>query len=169
MRSKLQRKIGSAAKKTIETWTKELDSSSQAESLKAKNFQIPPPYAKKDLVQQLREMHGRVKEQHPQYHNENYAALINKVVPLRKDFGKCTDKQAKIEMAKEEFQAWNGYLEKRKEELEGTEFVIPEHDYSLLKENFDRFKVSTIDRSHQTLIGQENPEGEIRRDGRFSC
>ena len=50
MRSKIQRKIASSAKKTIERMTKEMDSSSQAEALKATNFQIPPPYAKKDML-----------------------------------------------------------------------------------------------------------------------
>ena len=48
-------------------------------------------------------------------------------------------------MAKEEFDAWHGYLQSRKEDLPEHDFTIDEHDYGLLKENFDRFKVSTIE------------------------
>lgn len=154
MRSKIQKQINSKAKKTIEYLTKEFDSSSQSEALKSTNFQIPPPYAKKDMIQQLREMHGLVKEEQSKYHNEKYAALVKKVVPLRTAFGKCSDKQAKKEMAKEEFDAWFGYLESRKEELPETEYVIDEQDYGLLKENFDRFKV--IHTFSHNFIGQKD-------------
>jgi hypothetical protein len=45
-------------------------------------------------------------------------------------------------MAKVEFDAWNGYLESRKEDmLPLTDFEIEDKDLSLFKENFDRFKV----------------------------
>lgn len=44
-------------------------------------------------------------------------------------------------MAKEEFDAWYGYLEARKEDLPKPDFEIDAKDLSLVKENFDRFKV----------------------------
>ena len=103
MRSKLQRKIVSAAKKTLDTFNSSIDSSQHSQSLKATNFQIPPPYAKKDVKKQLQEMHG-AKE--AEYHNEKYAQLMKTVIPFRKEFAKCNDKQAKKQMAKEEFDAW---------------------------------------------------------------
>lgn len=43
-------------------------------------------------------------------------------------------------MAKEEFDAWTGYLAARENELPHPDFAIEEKDLSLLKENFDRFK-----------------------------
>ena len=141
MRSKLQKSIVSGAKKTIDKLTKEFDSSTNAEALKATNFQVPPPYAKKDIIAQLKEMHGLVKEDQFKYHNDKYAALIKKVVPLRREFGKVTDREAKKQMAKEEFDAWHGYLEGRKEDLVEPGYVVDDKEYGLLKENFDRFKV----------------------------
>lgn len=47
-------------------------------------------------------------------------------------------------MAKEEFDAWTKYLESRKEDLPKPDYTIEDKDYSLLKENFDRFKVSHL-------------------------
>ena len=43
-------------------------------------------------------------------------------------------------MAKEEIDAWTGYLEARKSDLPRPEYAIDEKELSLLKENFDRFK-----------------------------
>lgn len=43
-------------------------------------------------------------------------------------------------MAKEEFEAWNGYMELRRAVLPKPDFAIDEKELSLLKENFDRFK-----------------------------
>jgi hypothetical protein len=37
-------------------------------------------------------------------------------------------------MAKEEFDAWNGYLQSRKEDLPMPDYEIEEKDYTLLKE-----------------------------------
>jgi hypothetical protein len=45
-------------------------------------------------------------------------------------------------MAKEEFDAWNGYLQARKEDLPKPDFEIEQKDYSQVKEDFDRFKVT---------------------------
>jgi hypothetical protein len=43
-------------------------------------------------------------------------------------------------MAKEEFDAWYGYLEARKQTLPKPDYAIDEKELSLLRENFDRFK-----------------------------
>ena len=43
-------------------------------------------------------------------------------------------------MAKEEFDAWNGYLEIRREALPKPDYEIDQKDFSLLKEHFDRYK-----------------------------
>jgi hypothetical protein len=45
-------------------------------------------------------------------------------------------------MAKEEFDAWHEYFEGRREDLPKPDFDIEQHNLSLIKENFDRFKVS---------------------------
>ena len=67
--------------------------------------------------------------------------MMAKVLPIRKEFPKSKDFTARKQMAKEEFDAWNAYLEGRKEELKSnTDFQIDQKDLSLLKENFDRFK-----------------------------
>jgi hypothetical protein len=44
-------------------------------------------------------------------------------------------------MAKEEFDAWHEYFEGRREDLPKPDFDIEQHNLSLIKENFDRFKV----------------------------
>ena len=43
-------------------------------------------------------------------------------------------------MAKEEFDAWNSYLENRREALPKPDYEIDQKDLSLLKEHFDRSK-----------------------------
>lgn len=60
MRSKLQKRIVTGAQKTIDRLKTKFESSEHAEALKATNFQIPPPYAKKDIVVQLKEINGKL-------------------------------------------------------------------------------------------------------------
>ena len=43
-------------------------------------------------------------------------------------------------MAKEEFNAWNGYLEIRRSALTKPDWEIDQKDFSLIKEHFDRQK-----------------------------
>lgn len=43
-------------------------------------------------------------------------------------------------MAKEEFDAWYSYHQARKEALPKPDFEIDEKEFSLIKEQFDRFK-----------------------------
>jgi hypothetical protein len=100
------------------------------------------------------------------YHNAAYKDLLETVVPLRSAFRLEKDVQARKEMAKVEFDAWNSYLEVRKyditqlktlkEEFEADielneehheshrhyNHVIPEPELTKLREFFDRSKVS---------------------------
>ena len=62
------------------------------------------------------------------------------MLPLRKEFPKTKDVSARKQIAKEEFDAWTGYLEVRKEQLPKPDYHIDEKDLSLVRENFDRFK-----------------------------
>ena len=57
-------------------------------------------------------------------------------------------------------------MEARKEDLPKPDYTIEEHDYSLLKENFDRFKVN-FHHEFKSLIGQKNSEDKQRGDGRL--
>jgi hypothetical protein len=41
-------------------------------------------------------------------------------------------------MAKEEFDAWNGYLELRRATLPKPDYEIEQKDFSMIKEHFDR-------------------------------
>jgi hypothetical protein len=63
---------------------------------------------------------------------------LKKVVPLRKEFPKTKDVTARKQIAKEEFDAWNGYLEIRRAALPKPDYEIDQKDYSLIKEHFDR-------------------------------
>ena len=45
---------------------------------------------------------------------------------------------ARKQIAKEEFDAWNGYLEVRRGSLPKPDYEIEQKDYSLIKEHFDR-------------------------------
>jgi hypothetical protein len=81
-------------------------------------------------------MTGKAKD----YHNPEYAALMSSLLPIRKEFPRSKDVQARKQMAKEEFDLWNGYLETRKAVLPSPDYHIEEKDLSLLRENFDRFK-----------------------------
>ena len=65
---------------------------------------------------------------------------MKKVVNLRAEYQKIKDLSARKEIAKEEFDAWHGYLEGRKEDLPKPEYDIEPQYLSFIKENFDRFK-----------------------------
>lgn len=96
---------------------------------------MPPILADpKNLQVQLAEIQGRATE----HHNPDYAALLKKVVPLRKEFPKTKDVTARKQIAKEEFDAWNGYLEIRKANLPKPDYEIDQKDFSMIKEHFDR-------------------------------
>ena len=98
---------------------------------------MPPIIAEpKKINIQVAEINGKAKE----LHNEQYGQLLQKVVPIRKEFPKCKDVQARKQMAKEEFDAWNDYLEIRRQALPKPDFEIEQKDLSLLKEHFDRSK-----------------------------
>jgi len=86
-------------------------------------------------------MNGKLEFDQGKYHNPLYNDLMKKLVQIRAEFPKTKDVQARKEMAKEEFDAWVGYLDGRRNELPKPDFHIDEKDQSLLKENFDRFKV----------------------------
>jgi hypothetical protein len=49
---------------------------------------------------------------------------LTKVVPIRKEFPKTKDVTARKQMAKEEFDAWNDYLELRKAALPKPDYEI---------------------------------------------
>lgn len=98
---------------------------------------MPPIIAEpKNIKIQLQEISGRAE----QYHNPEYAQLLQKVVPLRKEFPKTKDVKARKEMAKEEFDTWYAYHQARKVALPKPDFEIDEKEFSLIKEQFDRFK-----------------------------
>lgn len=61
-------------------------------------------------------------------------------MPIRKEFPKTKDVTARKQMAKEEFDAWNGYLEVRRTVLPAPDFQIDQKDFSMIKEHFDRQK-----------------------------
>lgn len=105
--------------------------------MKEKNFQVDPIIAPpKDIRIQMKEINGKTNE----YHCAEYATLMGKLLPIRKEFPKTKDFLARKQMAKEEFDAWHAYLESRKLVLPKPEFEIDEKNLSLLRENFDRFK-----------------------------
>ena len=60
----------------------------------------------------------------------------------RNEFPRITDLEGRKQMAKEEFDAWDNYLQERKQDLPKPDFEIEDKDLSLVKENFDRFKVA---------------------------
>jgi hypothetical protein len=60
------------------------------------------------------------------------------VVPLRKEFPKAKDVSARKQIAKEEYDAWNGYLELRRTTLPKPDYEIEQKDFSMIKEHFDR-------------------------------
>jgi hypothetical protein len=64
------------------------------------------------------------------------------ILPLRKDFAKSRELSARKQIAKAEFDAWFAYLQSRKDDLPKPDYEIDEKELSMLKENFDRFKVT---------------------------
>ena len=141
MRSRLQKNIKQGAKVTLEKFNKELESSQYAVSLKSNDFSIPPMFAKKDIKVQLKEINGKLEFDQNKYHNALYNDLMKKLLPLRVEFPEAKDSESRKEMAKEEFDAWQQYIKQRKSELPQPDFAIEPKDFSLIKENFDRFKV----------------------------
>ena len=58
-----------------------------------------------------------MKREDYKYHSPLYKDLLTTVVPLRTLYRKEKDNNARKEMAKTEFDAWNMYIEARKEEI----------------------------------------------------
>jgi hypothetical protein len=58
-----------------------------------------------------------LKREDYEYHTPLYKDLLTAVVPLRTLFRKEKDNNARKQIAKTEFDAWNSYLEARKEEI----------------------------------------------------
>lgn len=52
------------------------------------------------------------------FHTPLYQDLLAKVLPLRAEYRKLRDLEARQQMAQEELGAWNGYLVNRKQEIE---------------------------------------------------
>ena len=132
-------------------------------------YDVNPIYTSIDMKKQVREVRGfYVKnnvETH-EYHTPLYKDLLTKVFPLRVQFRKERDNQARKEIAKTEFDAWNGYFQTRKQEVANLKVVkevqeadidyIEKHKDTALhfehtwdekemarfEEFFDRFKVS---------------------------
>lgn len=90
-------------------------------------------------------MHGLVEFDKGLYHNQKYNDLMKKVIQYRKEFPKIKDIKGRKEMAKAEFDAWHTYLQERKSDLPMPDYDIDPKDFSLLKDNFDRFKVIHCD------------------------
>jgi hypothetical protein len=93
MRSQLQKKVLHGAKETLARFQKDMQrSTEQAIAVKNTNFQVPPIFAEpKPVRDQLKEVNGKAKE----YHCEEYKTLIEKVLPLRKDFRRTQDVSAR--------------------------------------------------------------------------
>jgi len=85
-------------------------------------------------------MKGKLEFDANKYHNQRYNDLLKKVVNFRAEYHKIKDLSARKELAKEEFDAWNGYLEGRKQDLPMPDYDIEPKHLSYIKENFDRFK-----------------------------
>lgn len=91
---------------------------------------------------QLLEIKGKLEFDANKYHNQRYNDLLKKVVNYRVEFQKMKDTSARKELAKEEFDAWFNYLNGRKQDMPMPDYDINAKDLSLIKENFDRFKVN---------------------------
>ena len=152
----------------------QLESSEHAQTLgatvnlgeMAKNpaeFKLDPIYKVNPIKEQLNEITGRVlKDNNYQYHTPLYKDLLTAVVPLRREFRMTKDIEARKQMAKTEFDAWNNYqtlrsqdvnVKKTEDEVLNEDWKdskthfdhdIKPHEMRLLKEFFDRFKVSTF-------------------------
>ena len=136
-------------------------------SQETQDYQVDPIYWSEKKKYQLYETRGTsLKREDYKYHTPLYKDLLTAVVPLRTSFRKEKDNSARKEIAKTEFDAWNLYLEMRKQEIsqlkdlksqqeENVEFFeahnksqlhyshdIPSHELAKLREWFDRSKVS---------------------------
>lgn len=89
----MQKKILRGAQETLKKFNTELEPSTEhAVALKERNFQVPPIIAEpKKIPIQIAEINGKAKE----HHNEQYALLLQKLVPLRKEFPKSKDVEAR--------------------------------------------------------------------------
>ena len=93
---------------------------------------------------QLKEINGLVEFDRGLYHNGRYNDLLKTVMPLRREFPKVKDMDARKQMAKAEFDAWYKYLQERKQDLPKPDYEMDPKDLSQVKENFDRFKVTLL-------------------------
>ena len=89
----MQKKVLRGAQQTLQRFNTELESSStEAIAIKETNFQVPPIIAEpKNITVQMAEINGKAKD----YHSENYANLMKKINPLRKEFPKSKDVEAR--------------------------------------------------------------------------
>ena len=87
-------------------------------SMKAASYQVDPIYWSEAKKYQVYEVRGSsLKREDYEYHTPLYKDLLTAVVPLRTLFRKEKDNNARKQIAKTEFDAWNSYLEARKEEI----------------------------------------------------
>lgn len=63
-----------------------------------------------------------------EYHYAPYQELLSKVVPLRTEFRRQSDTLARREIAKNELDLWNGYLELRKSDVDQQEALRQQHE-----------------------------------------
>jgi hypothetical protein len=137
----MQKKVMRGAQETLKRFRNDLESSQYAHSLDIREYATPPMFATKDMKQQILEMHGKVEFDKGKYHNEKYNDLMKKLVQYRTEFPKIKDVEGRKQIAKEEFDAWFGYLEARREDMPKPEYEIDSKNLGLLRDNFDRFKV----------------------------
>ena len=81
---------------------------------------------------------------------------MKNIVKLRSEYARNLDLESRKQIAKEELSQWSSYLDERKNDLPNPDFHIEDKDLSLLRENFDRFKVIYL--LSPNLVGQENNE-----------
>jgi hypothetical protein len=86
MRTKFTKTVANGARKTMEKFKTELESSEYAKSLTANNFALPPVFQKKEMRVQLLEIKGKVEFDANKYHNERYNDLLKKVVNFRTEY-----------------------------------------------------------------------------------
>mgnify|MGYP006901782311 FL=1 len=127
------RRILRAAKHTLADFNK-LESSQHALALKVESFQIDPIYPETGLPTpvQLKEIKGIATK----YHNEQYAKLLQTVVPLRNEFRLNKTFLGRQEIAQAELEGWKAYLAARKEEInvDMPTFQIDPKQLSMLKD-----------------------------------
>ena len=90
------------------------------------------------MAQQIGQITGRLKKEED-YGCPEYFKLVQTVVPLRKSFRFESDREARKEIASEQYKAWMSFLEARKEMLKDhPEFKFDFSSQKMLKETFDR-------------------------------